>query len=157
LILDLRGCPGGYLKEATAAAELFLPACTVATVKSRVEEEQVYRSAGTGAFQDFPVVVLIGADTSGGGELIAAALQDHKRARVAGQRSFGKASVQTSVSPGAGVGLKLTSGTFVRPGGKNLHRFPDSSPADDWGVRPDAGLELRISADLGRQLKQWYL
>jgi C-terminal processing protease CtpA/Prc len=156
LVLDLRWCPGGYLKEATGAAELFLGECVVATRKDRASEE-VFRSTKEGKFLDFPIVVLINGETSGGGELIAAALQDHRRARVAGQRSLGKASVQTQLPLGSGLGLKLTSGTFVRPSGKNLHRFPDSKPGDDWGVRPDPGLELRLSADLGRQLRQWWL
>ena len=52
--------------------------------------------------------------------------------------------------------VALTSGTFERPAGKNLHRFPESRPADDWGVRPDEGLEFRVSADLNRQLKEWW-
>src|SRR5207253_430929 len=50
--------------------------------------------------------------------------------------------------------MKLTSGTFLRPSGKNLNRFADSKPSDDWGVRPDPRLEFRTSADLSRQLKQ---
>jgi carboxyl-terminal processing protease len=155
LVLDLRWCPGGFIKEASGVAELFLGPALVATVKQR-EGEDSYRSAGEGKFLDFPVVVLINADTSGGGELIAAALQDHRRAKVAGQRSRGKASVQTSLSL-EDIGLKLTTGTFLRPSGKNLHRFPTSWPQDDWGVRPDAGLELRLSRALGRQLEQWWL
>ena len=53
--------------------------------------------------------------------------------------------------------LKVTSGVFVRPNGKNLHRFPDSKPADDWGVHPDPKLECRMSPDLGRQLREAWL
>jgi len=52
--------------------------------------------------------------------------------------------------------MKLTTGTFERPSGKNLHRFPDSKVDDDWGVRPDAGLEFRVSAELDRQLHDWW-
>ena len=89
--------------------------------------------------------MLVNAETSGGGELIAAALQDHKRAVVAGQRTRGKGSIQTplplSLPTETGrfemLELKLTSGTFLRPSGKSLNRFADSKPADDWGVRPD--------------------
>jgi carboxyl-terminal processing protease len=155
LLLDLRWSPGGFLKEASGSAELFLGPALVATIKQR-EGEEVYRSAGEGKFLDFPVVVLVNGETSGGAELIAAALQDHKRAVVAGQRTRGKASVQTSVFVDE-VGLKLTTGTFLRPGGKNLHRFPTSTPADDWGVRPDPGLDVRVSAELGRRLERWWL
>jgi carboxyl-terminal processing protease len=157
LILDLRWCPGGYLQEATNCAELFVGAVPVATIKSRAGE-QVHRSAGQHQLDAFPVVVLINGWTSGGGELIAAALKDHGRVRVAGQRSLGKGNVQEPLPLGsAGFGMKITTGTFVRPSGKNLHRFAESKESDDWGVRPDPGLELRLSADLGRQLEQWWL
>jgi carboxyl-terminal processing protease len=140
-------------------ARLFLDEGTVATVRSRGQADLVYRAGSAGKYRDFPLVVLVNGDTSGGAELIVAALQDHHRVRVAGQRTLGKGSVQTPMHllGVAGVGLKLTSGTFLRPSGKNLHRFTDSTRADDWGVRPDAGLEFRVSPDLSRQLRQWWL
>lgn len=158
LVLDLRWCPGGYLNEAVEVADLFLGEGVVATVTARGKEQSVYRSAEMGKAGNFPLVVLVNGKTMGGGELIAAALQDHKRAVIAGQRSLGKASVQTPLHVGVpGMGLKLTSGTFVRPGGKNLHRFPDSKPTDDWGVQPDEDAEFRVSAEMGKRLEQWWL
>jgi carboxyl-terminal processing protease len=155
LLLDLRWCPGGFLKEASGVAELFLGACEVATIKSRTDKE-VFRSTGEGKVLNFPVIALISPSTSGGGELIACALQDHHRARMAGQRSRGKGSVQNSFSAGD-IGIKLTTGTFYRPNGKSLHRFADSRPEDDWGVRPEPELEMRLSADLNKQLERWWL
>src|SRR5262249_42546930 len=87
-----------------------------------------------------------------------AALQDNNRAVVAGQRTLGKASVQSMMAlPAGGMGFKLTTGTFQRPNGKNLHRFPDSKPSDDWGVIPDSKYEFRVSADLSRKLQEWWL
>jgi carboxyl-terminal processing protease len=155
LVLDLRWCPGGYLTEAVDVADLFLGNVAIATVKSRGKEDMVYRSSEQNKFLDFTVVVLVNGDTSGGAELIAAALQDHDRAVVVGQRTRGKASVQTPVPIGVeGVGFKLTSGTFLRPSGKNLHRFPDSKPSDDWGVIPSE--DCRVSAALGKRLHQWW-
>lgn len=157
LVLDLRWCPGGYLNEATDVAGLFVGDGTVATVKKR-RGEDIFRSTKASVIGDFPVVVLINGDTSGGAELIAAALQDHKRATVAGQRSLGKASIQLTLPLGVpSVAMKLTNGTFVRPSGKNLHRFPTSTSTDDWGVRPDADWELRLSADLSRRLRDDWL
>lgn len=157
LILDLRWSPGGYLVEATESAGLFLGETTVATVKARNQPDKTYRSAGDGKLTDFPMVVLVNAETSGGAELIAAALQDLKRAAIVGQRTRGKGNIQTSVYLGIeGVGLKLTSGSFLRPSGKNLHRFPDSKPSDDWGVRPDAKHEVHVSTDLNRTLAEWW-
>jgi carboxyl-terminal processing protease len=103
------------------------------------------------------MVVLINGETSGGAELIAAALQDHKRAVIAGQRSLGKGSVQKYLEVPLPVPFKLTTGTFVRPSGKNLHRFPDSKPTDDWGVLPDEQAECRLSPELSRQLRDWWV
>jgi carboxyl-terminal processing protease len=158
LVLDLRWCPGGYLREAVETASLFLGDCNVATLRSRKEPDGVQPSTRDNKFLDLPLVVLVNGETSGGGELIAAALQDRKRAAVVGQRTLGKASIQTMIALAApGAGLKLTTGTFVRPSGKNLHRFADSKPTDDWGVRPDPDHEFRTSPDLARQLRAWWL
>ncbi len=158
VVLDLRWCPGGYLREAVEAASLFLGDCTVVTVRSRSEPDSPQPSTHDNKFLDVPLAVLVNGETSGGGELIAAALQDHRRAAVVGQRTLGKASIQSMIPLAApGAGLKLTTGTFVRPSGKELHRFPDSKPTDDWGVRPDPGHEFRTSPDLARQLRAWWL
>ncbi len=155
LILDLRWCPGSALTGSRKSAELFLGEGTIATVKYRNRPEDVYRSTNEEKLGDFPMVVLINSDSTGGGELIAAALQDHRRAIVVGQRTRGKGNVQSLTGIGS-IGLKVTSGTLVRPSGKPLHRFPDSKPTDDWGVQPDPGREFRISADLSRALRTWW-
>ena len=156
LILDLRWTPGGYLDESVEVARMFLGDVPVATVKSRIGADSEYRGRGPSKLVDLPLVVLVNGETSGGAELIAAALQDHGRAVVVGQRTLGKASVQGPLYADLpDVQLKMTTGTFFRPSGKNLHHFPDSKPSDDWGVKPD--VEFRISPELGRQLKAWWL
>jgi carboxyl-terminal processing protease len=160
LILDLRWCPGGFLNEAIAITDLFLSEGRIASVKyrhaRRMDEE--HTAKGQNSFPDIPIVVLVNGDTSGGAELIAAALQDNNRALIAGQRTLGKASVQSLVPlPVGNLGMKLSTGTFFRPNGKSLHRFPDSKPGDDWGVRPDPKHEFRISAELGQQMRDWWL
>jgi carboxyl-terminal processing protease len=156
LVLDLRWCPGGYLTEAVDSAELFLGNGVIATERSRGKEDTVHRSTDAGKFRDFPVVVLVNGETSGGAELIAAALQDHERAVVIGQRTRGKGSVQVPLPMGVeGVALKLTRGCFIRPSGKNLHRFPDSADSDDWGVLPDE--DFRVSPQLSKRFEQWHL
>jgi carboxyl-terminal processing protease len=158
LILDLRWCPGGLLNESVEVAQLFLEDGVIATVKSRNETPQVFRAdQETARYRSFPIVVLTNAETSGGAELIAAALKDQGRALVAGQRSRGKANIQRMLAlPVPGVDLRLTTGTFQRPNGRSLHRFPESQTTDDWGVRPDPELELRLSPDLSRQLRTWW-
>jgi carboxyl-terminal processing protease len=153
LILDLRWCPGGSLTGAVRTAELFLGEGTIATVRYRSQPEVVYRSTNENKLRDFPIAVLVNGDSTGGGEIIAAALQDHHRAVIVGQRTRGKGNVQSLTSV-ASLGLKVTSGVMLRPSGKNLHRFPDSKPTDDWGVHPDR--EHRLSPDLTRALRTWW-
>ncbi len=163
LVFDLRWCPGGTLDEAIAIARQFLPQQLPTTMpvywqldRSGTQTPKSTDSADD-PFTDVPIVVLVNGETSGGGELIAAALQDHRRAVIAGQRTVGKASIQNQ-PPGElrEVGFKLTMLTFLRPNGKNLQRFPDSRPSDDWGVRPDVGRALPLTAEAGRRLKEWW-
>ena len=160
LILDLRWCPGGFLLESVSAAQLFVGSRKVATVKYRIGPVEEYARPMGDTYTDFPIVVLVNGESSGGAELIAAALQDHHRAIIAGQRTLGKGSVQRQMEDirlPNDLYFKLTTGVIVRPNGKNLNRFPASKLSDDWGVRPDPGMEFRISADVGRQLRDWYL
>ncbi len=166
LILDMRWCPGGYLNQSAEIAGIFMETGKVATLKYRNPERQgptEFRadSVGINRFRanHFPLVVLVNGETLGGGELIACALQDNQRAAIAGQRTRGKASIQTPlyINSMPGWTFKLTAGTFVRPSGKNLQRFPDSKTEDDWGVRPDRGMEIPISPSLSKQLKDWNL
>ena len=112
------------------------------------------------------VIVLVNGETSGGAELIAAVLQDNHRARVMGQRTRGKASVQELLnlmdsstlllSFRIEGQLKISNGLIYRPSGKNLNRFPDSRREDTWGVLPDPGLEYHVSPQLGKQLQTWW-
>jgi carboxyl-terminal processing protease len=158
LVLDLRWCPGGYLAQATTIAHLLLPGdAPVANQKERGSPVKSVPFDDLGAtYTDFPVVALVNGETSGGGELIAAALQDHGRAVIAGQRTVGKGSVQKPLERSP-VPFKLTTGMFLRPSGKNLQRHPDSKPSDDWGIRPDAGRDIPLTAEASRRLKAWWL
>jgi len=155
LILDLRWCPGGDLLGSVRTAELFLGEGTIATVRCRNQPEEVFRSTNEDKHNDFPMVVLINGESKGGGEMIAAALQDHHRAVLVGQRTHGKGNVQKLRGLGS-IAIKVTSGTIVRPSGKPLHRFPDSKADDPWGVQPDRGHEFRVSADVSRALRTWW-
>jgi carboxyl-terminal processing protease len=158
LVLDLRWCPGGYLTEAVGCARLFLKEGNIATVQYRARpQDDEYKSDNEEAFVGFPLIVLVNGETSGAGEMIAAALQDNQRGLVFGQRTLGKASVQTMLHLSVpNTGLKLTSGTFLRPNGKSIHRAPDSKPSDDWGIRPEPGLEYLLAPDLNKQLRDWW-
>lgn len=155
LVLDLRWCPGGARNESIEIARIFLSAaCPIVTVRDDKVQTAV-AGAGADRFLDVPMMVLVNGETCGGGELIAAALQDNRRAAVAGQRTLGKSSIQLAEPlPGGAAYLKLTNGCFMRPSKKNLQRFPESTDRDDWGVRPDHGLDFRVSAELSRQLQE---
>jgi carboxyl-terminal processing protease len=88
--------------------------------------------------------------------MIAAALQDHGRAVVIGQRTFGKANIMDLINtslPG-GIGYRVSTGFTLRPNGKGRHRFPDSKPTDEWGVRPDKGFEVPLTPDLSVRLRR---
>ena len=164
LILDLRWCPGGFLNPSAEIAGVFMGNGKIASVKYRNPERQgaTEFNAGVGLnriqFRNTPLMLLVNGETSGGGELIACALQDNGRAKVVGQRTLGKASIQTPVYlPGiSDWSFRLTAGTFNRPSGKNLQRFPDSKKEDDWGVRPDKGFEINVSPALVQRLKGWH-
>lgn len=165
LILDLRWCPGGYVNEGTRIAGMFLkPNTVVAEVRARsspnlpARGQTTYRadSVAGGKCLDIPLLVLVGSETTGGGEMIAAALQDSERAVVMGQRTVGRASIQTSLDIGfGGMQFKVTTGETLRPNGKPRQRSVESKPTDDWGIRPSPGFEVPVTADLSRQLRQW--
>jgi len=110
---------------------------------------------GGGQYSNMPLVLLVGHETTGGGELIASALRDNDRCVVVGQRTVGRASIQNVRDAGfAGIQFRITTGTSLRPNGKNRQRKPDSQPTDDWGIRPDEGLEVPITADKSAELRK---
>jgi carboxyl-terminal processing protease len=158
LILDLRWCPGGFVTPINLVTGSFLPpGRTIATIQGRFTSPGYYADPppGTAAWRDLPLVVLVNGETTGGGELIAAALQDHGRAVVVGQRTFGKANIMIPIdTPFPELKYRVSTGYSLRPNGKNRHRFPDSKPTDEWGVRPDRGYEIPVTPDLSAKLRE---
>jgi C-terminal processing protease CtpA/Prc len=161
LVLDLRECIGGSLTEAEEVPAEFLPARSIVAVIRERKAADSWRtpertSRWTDEFTTFPMVVLVGPETSGGGELIAAALQDHGRAKVVGQRTRGKGSVQQVKELCDGQHrIRLTTGHILRPNGKPLDRYTGEPGTDDWGVKPDAGLEIRLTPEFRQQHREW--
>ncbi|MEX2113605.1 MAG: S41 family peptidase [Pirellulales bacterium] len=141
LVIDLRNNPGGLLDAAHEICDLFLPSGSViVTTRGRdARVRQEWRATGSGPYQDLPLVVLVNGQSASASEIVAACLQDHGRAKIVGERSFGKGTVQNLIPVEAGrSSLKLTIATYWRPSEKNIHRMSTSKDTDDWGVRPDA-------------------
>jgi carboxyl-terminal processing protease len=151
-ILDLRDNSGGDVWNCVQAAQMLMSpndatGNVVATVRNRDGQERLrYRRfvliEGTQRCT-LPMVVLINGDTASASEILAAALQDHRRAIVVGTRSFGKGVIQGILTlPFQSGILQLTEAEYRRPNGAGLHRKNDADDADDWGVVPDRIIEL---------------
>ncbi|HLW67268.1 MAG TPA: S41 family peptidase [Gemmataceae bacterium] len=149
LILDLRFNPGGLLTSAVQISDLFIDDGLIVTIKPRagVDDEVSYSGKHQGSYLDFPMVCMVNGLSASGSEILAACLQDHHRAVILGERSFGKGSVQNMMDfPPTGALIKLTTATFWRPNGKNLNKSSTSGKEDeDWGVRPDEGFVVPVS------------
>lgn len=148
VVLDLRDDAGGSLDAAVAICDMFLPADKkIVEIRGRDDVlEDRYLSSGRGKFQDLPLVVLVNSGSASASEIVAACLQDNGRAPIFGERSFGKGTVQQLIPIESGKSLlKLTSSVYRRPNGKNIHRSPDATDADDWGVSPDPGREVPLT------------
>jgi C-terminal peptidase prc len=143
LILDLRFNPGGLLTSAIEISDLFIETGVIVTVKPRNGRDSTYTGKSDDSYTDFPVVCLVNGLSASASEIVSACLQDHHRAVIAGERSYGKGSVQHLYSfPPTGGKLKMTTATFWRPSGKNLNKASTKGADDeDWGVRPDPGFE----------------
>lgn len=163
LILDLRWCPGGYIDPGLRIAGMFVPEnALLAQMKYRNSTDPGNERDSRNTFPDikryttYPIVALIGSETSGGGELIASAIRDNDRCVLMGQRTVGRATIQNIVDGGFGqLNFKVSIGESFRPNGKPRQRKQDSGPLDDWGVKPDEGLEVSVTKDKMAELRQW--
>lgn len=156
LVIDLRDNPGGLLSAGVEISDMFLDEGTIVTTKGRNTRDKAYAAAGPGTYGDFPLVVLVNQHSASASEIVAAALQDHGRAIIVGQRTYGKGSVQNilPLDNGSSI-LKLTVATYWRPSEKNIHRFQkeyDSDSSEDWGVLPDEGMEVEL---IGEPYLKW--
>ena len=148
LILDLRFNPGGLLQSAIEVCDLFIAEGKIVSTEGRNVPERVWSAKAFQTFKDFPMAVLVNRYSASASEIVSACLQDHDRAVIVGERTWGKGSVQNVVElEGGDSALKLTTASYHRPSGKNIHRFPNSKESDEWGVTPDDGYALKYSRD----------
>jgi carboxyl-terminal processing protease len=167
LVLDLRNDPGGLLHGAVAISSAFLPAKTlIVSTDGRAEDarkkfyaspddyarrgDDVLKTLPAGA-KSVPMVVLVNGGSASASEIVAGALQDHKRAKVIGTQTFGKGSVQTIMPLGNNTAIKLTTARYYTPGGRSIQAL---------GITPDVVVEdpsdtaTRVrEADLQRHLE----
>jgi len=154
LILDLRNDPGGILIAATQVCDLFLDEGVIVTTRDREGRIiQAFEANGKKAHTGFPMAVLVNQYSASASEIVAACLQDYQRAKVIGQRTYGKGTIQEILDLGGGLGvLKFTTASYWRPSGKNIDRAADAGEDDDWGVTPDKGYEVIVE---GEELGKW--
>jgi carboxyl-terminal processing protease len=141
-VLDLRNNPGGLLDQAISVSDAFLERGEIVSTRGRNAEETQRFSARAGdLIKGKPVIVLINGGSASASEIVAGALQDHKRATLIGTRSFGKGSVQTIIPLGAGNGaLRLTTARYYTPSGKSIQAK---------GITPD----IEVLQDVPEELK----
>jgi carboxyl-terminal processing protease len=145
-IIDLRNNPGGLLEEAVTVSDSFLERGEIVSTRGRNAEETQRRTAHPGDLaKGKPVIVLINGGSASASEIVAGALQDHKRATLVGTRSFGKGSVQTIIPLGSGNGaLRLTTARYFTPSGKSIQA---KGIVPDIEVLQDVPDELKSRTD----------
>jgi len=155
LILDMRGNSGGLLDAAVKICDQFLDEGVIVTTKGRSQDrsQPPLATKGMGISADIPIVVLVDKFSASASEIVAACLQDHQRAVVAGQRSWGKGTVQNIIKlEGGKSALRLTVARYSRPSGKNIHKAANAKDTDDWGVSPNPGLEVNLTNE---EMETW--
>jgi carboxyl-terminal processing protease len=141
-VVDMRNNPGGLLDQAISVSDAFLERGEIVSTRGRNAEETQRFSARSGDLtKGKPIIVLINGGSASASEIVAGALQDHKRATLIGTRSFGKGSVQTIIPLGAGNGaLRLTTARYFTPSGKSIQAK---------GITPD----IEVLQDVPEELK----
>jgi len=165
-VLDLRNNPGGLLDQAISVSDAFLQKGEIVSTRGRNPEETQRFNARPGDLTNGkPVIVLINGGSASASEIVAGALQDHKRVTVIGTRSFGKGSVQTIIPLGSGNGaLRLTTARYFTPSGRSiqakgivpdievLQDVPDEIKAKtDTSTKGEASLRGHLKGDAGKE------
>ena len=132
-VLDLRNNPGGLLDQAVNVTDIFLPQGEIVSTRGRKKNDgSRFNAAKKDMISGLPLVVLINQGSASASEIVAGALQDHKRAIIMGTKSFGKGSVQTILPSGDNVAIKLTTARYYTPSGKSIQQT---------GIDPDILVE----------------
>ncbi len=133
LVLDLRNNPGGVLSAAVSVVDAFLDKGSIVSTEGRIADSELkFNAKPTDVLKGAPIVVLVNGGSASASEIVAGALQDHKRAVIIGNKTFGKGSVQTILPMDNGAALKLTTARYFTPSGRSIQAE---------GITPDIELE----------------
>jgi len=139
LILDLRNNPGGILNAAVGVSDLFLDTGLIVYTEGRIKDSKLtFKAKPTDMLKDAPIIVLVNGGSASASEIVAGALQDHDRAIIMGERTFGKGSVQTILPMNDEAALKLTTARYFTPSGRSIQAS---------GIEPDIIIEnIRVDS-----------
>lgn len=158
VILDLRDNSGGLLDAAVETCSLFIPkGQEIVSTRSRGNRvHRIFKADGSVLLKpDVPMVVLTNHYSASASEIVAACLQDYGRAKIVGQRSWGKGTVQNVFRlEGGQAALKFTTATYWRPSGKNIHRHKGDKDDADWGVTPDPDFAVVLPDEQADQIRK---
>lgn len=133
LIIDLRNNPGGLLAQSVKISDIFIDEGILVSTKGRIKEQNTtYNARSSSKKYDFPMVVMVNEGSASASEIVAGALQDHKKALIVGTQTFGKGSVQTIIPMSNGAGLRLTTARYYTPSGRSIQAK---------GIEPDIIIE----------------
>jgi len=157
LVLDLRNNPGGVLPVAVKVADAFIRDGLIVYTKGRTSDSELeYSAAPDDLLNGAPIVVLVNGGSASASEIVAGALQDHKRAIIMGTKTFGKGSVQTILPISNGGALKLTTARYYTPKGRSIQAagiVPDIITEQAKLTHTDADQELLKESDLAGHLE----
>jgi len=158
LVLDLRNNPGGVLSAAVSVSDAFLKDGIIVYTEGRLDDAKLkFNAKPTDILNGAPLVVLVNGGSASASEIVAGALQDHQRAIIMGQKTFGKGSVQTILPMDNGSALKLTTAKYYTPSGTSIQAtgiVPDIELENLKFDESDTGVSRRIKeADLARHLE----
>ncbi|GAA7391888.1 S41 family peptidase [Helicobacter pylori] len=121
VVLDLRGNPGGLLNQAVGLSNLFIKEGVLVSQKGKNKEENLeYKANGRAPYTNLPVAVLVNGGSASASEIVAGALQDHKRAVIIGEKTFGKGSVQVLLPVNKDEAIKITTARYYLPSGRTI-------------------------------------
>ncbi|PAF49955.1 peptidase S41 [Helicobacter sp. 12S02232-10] len=129
IVLDLRNNPGGLLNQAVDLSNLFIKKGLIVSQKGKIKEENLeYKANGKAPYPSLPIVVLVNGGTASASEIVSGALQDHDRALIIGEETFGKGSVQVVLPIDKNEAIKLTTAKYYLPSGRTIQAV---------GIKPD--------------------